>query len=478
MAKIIIDCLSLTIKHLVTQNGSQYYQRKVPKDLIERYGFKLIKLKLNEDDGPIAKQILQLAKLDDLTFKAFRNDVNLVYEEQKQVAYRQLAVFKLKPGDGSVRLGPSEMPNAPANANDQPHLDSFIDNYIELARDGKLTKTDELAYKALQSPLPIVLSELIDIYLKFHPDHKGLDEHFSRKAKRDWNRFIEIVGNIAAERLDRNIIRTYINKRESAGVKSGTVQRELNTLRAVITIAKREGYFYKDNPFEGIRPTKKNDAKKRETYTFDELSVIRNKCLEINDDIRQIVLVTMYTGARIGEIVGLRKQDCILDKTAPYIRITDYSKKTVKTSNSVRNVPLLGEAWEMLLRAMKDSTTDAVFPRYNNLRDKPRADSASTYVGRWLKEITNTDKTSHCFRHTVRDLLRNSNATKDVMDEIHGGAKQNIADTYGEGRTIKKKYDSIKKAWKPFFKHIGLGDNTIQQIAESEFKKKQAGFNF
>ncbi len=246
-----------------------------------------------------------------------------------------------------------------------------------------------------------------------------------------------------------------------------------------ITIAKREGYFHKDNPFEGIRPTKKNDAKKRETYTLDELALIREKCLEINDDIRQIALVTMYTGARVGEIVGLRKQDCILNKTAPYIRITDYDNKTVKTTNSVRDVPLVGEAWEMLSRAMKDSSTDAVFPRYNNLNDRPAADSASTYVSRWLKETTHTDKTSHCFRHTVRDLLRNSNATKDVMDELHGGAKQNIADTYGEGRTIRMKSDGLKKAWKPFFKHIGLeGIKPKQVIAEQEFKKKQKGFDF
>jgi hypothetical protein len=137
---------------------------------------------------------------------------------------------------------------------------------------------------------------------------------------------------------------------------------------------------------------------------------------------------------------------------------------------------LIPEAQEIVLRAIHQSETDALFPRYNNLIDKPRADSASTYASIWLKELTKTDKTTHTFRHSLRDMFRNADITKDLQDEIHGGAKQNIADTYGEGSSVRRKMAALKKAWNPFFRFIGqpITENKV----EEEFKKKQVGFDF
>jgi integrase len=186
----------------------------------------------------------------------------------------------------------------------------------------------------------------------------------------------------------------------------------------------------------------------------------------------------MFTGARIGEIVGLRKQDYSFVQKIPCIKITPYEKRTLKTSNSTRIVPLIPEAQEIIVRAINQSQTGALFPRYNNLIDKPKADSASTYASKWLKEITQTDKTTHTFRHTLRDMFRNADVTKDLQDEIHGGAKQNIADTYGEGSSVKRKLTALKKAWNPFFKFIGQPITDNKNAVEEKFKKQQTGFDF
>ncbi len=474
MATLKLGNNQLIVKYLVNNNGLPYYQRKVPKDLVDRLGKQHIRIKLDDRQGTPARQVLQLAGQHDQLFKALRSNPDLVLSEKKQAAYLLLNNFNLQPGDGNIELTDAELSaGAPDN---QPHLNDALDYFIERQRDGKLDEIDSLAYRALKTPLPTLLSELIDVYLKHHPNHKGRDTIFAQKTSRDWNRFITIIGDMPVDRLNRELVRSYISKREEDGVKSGTIQRELNTLRAIITISKREGYFYKDNPFEAIRPNLRNDAKERMPFTFDELALIREKCLDIDDDIRQIVLITMYCGARIGEIVGLRKQDYLMIDKIPCIRITEYGNKTVKTSNSIREIPLLPEANEAVLRAIKASDSDALFPRYNNLKDKPSSNSASTYIAKWLRDITNTDKTSHCFRHTVRDLLRNSDATKDIMDEIHGGAKQNIADTYGQGRTAKKKRDALLKAWKLFFRHIGVDQQNKNQ--QTEFKKNQINFDF
>jgi integrase len=441
---------------------------------VVRLGKKLLKIKLDHKDGMPAKQVANLARTHDMLFDAYRDNPDLILPEKKLSALLTLQEFGLKQGDANIKLGFGQ--NQGYDINETPHLDEFYDLMDELSRDGKLTEVDRLAMHALKSPLPTFLSEVLDIYFNHHPDGKGNDEIFRAKVKRDWDRFVELVGDCPAEQLTRDMARQYVESRESEGKKSSTVQRELNNLRAVVAVAILEGEVKVSNPFERIRPTKKDDAKKRLSYTYEEIALIRAKCLEINDDIRHLLLIQMYTGARISEIVGLRKQDCTFIQKIPCIQIKPYDKRTLKTSNSTRVIPLIPEAQEIVLRAIHQSGTDALFPRYNNLVSKPRADSASTYASKWLKELTQTDKTTHTFRHSLRDMFRNANITKDLQDEIHGGAKQNIADTYGEGSSVRRKMAALKKAWNPFFKFIG--EPISESKSEEEFMKKQTGFDF
>jgi integrase len=476
VAILSIGSTRILVKYLVNNNGLPYYQRKVPDDLVSRLGKKLLKFKLDPKKGMPAKQVANLARTHDMLFRAYRGNPDLVIPEKKLSALLILQEFGLKQGDADLKLGLGQ--NQGYDINDTPHLDDFYDLMSDLSRDGMLTEVDKLAIQALKSPLPTFLSEILDIYFNHHPDGKGGDETFRLKVKRDWDRFIELVNDCPADQINRDMARRYVESREAAGKKSATVQRELNNLRAIVAVAILEGEIEVSNPFERIRPTKKDDAKKRLSYNYDELALIRAKCLEINDDIRHLILIQMYTGARVGEIVGLRKQDCTFIQKVPCIRITPYDKRTLKTSNSTRIVPLIPEAQEIVLRAIKQSESDALFARYNNLIDKPRADSASTYASKWLKELTQTDKTTHTFRHTLRDMFRNADITKDLQDEIHGGAKQNIADTYGEGSSVGRKLKALKKAWNPFFKFVGQPIKENKNTAEEEFKKKQAGFSF
>ncbi len=458
----------------MNNNGLPYYQRKVPDDLVSRLGKRLLKFRLDPKNGMPAKQVANLARTHDMLFKAYRNNPELTLPEKKLATILLLQQFGLRQGDGNIKATP--LGAVPEGFNDTPHLDEFHEFITDLEREGKLSDVDELAMYALENPLPTFLSEILDVYFDRHPEGKGSDPIFRVKVKRDWDRFLELVGDCPAEQLTRDMARQYVEARESDGKKSSTIQRELNNLRAIVAVAILENAIKIANPFERVRPTRKDDAKKRLSYSYEELALIRSKCLEINDDIRHMLLIAMYTGARIGEIVGLRKLDCVFVQKMPCIQITPYNKRTLKTSNSSRIVPLIPEAQEVVLRAIKQSGTEALFPRYNNLIDKPKADSASTYASKWLKELTHSDKTTHNFRHTLRDMFRNANITKDIMDEIHGGAKQNIADTYGEGSSVKRKRSALNKAWNPFFRFIGEPINDSK--AEEEFKKKQTGFDF
>lgn len=59
------------------------------------------------------------------------------------------------------------------------------------------------------------------------------------------------------------------------------------------------------------------------------------------------------------------------------------------------------------------------------------------------------DKTTHSFRHSMNDLLRNANTPKEQRDEICGWGRQTMNDTYGSGRGREIKLKILKRALKP-----------------------------
>ncbi len=54
-------------------------------------------------------------------------------------------------------------------------------------------------------------------------------------------------------------------------------------------------------------------------------------------------------------------------------------------------------------------------------------------MNRWLNSTTGTNKTSHCFRHTLRDRLRATGTPTDIQDVIGGWGARSIGQGYGDG---------------------------------------------
>ncbi|MCC2683058.1 MAG: integrase, partial [Nitrosospira multiformis] len=60
-------------------------------------------------------------------------------------------------------------------------------------------------------------------------------------------------------------------------------------------------------------------------------------------------------------------------------------------------------------------------------------DSASATLNKWIKSRLDANKTTHEFRHTIRDRLRDVGAPKDIQDAAGGWGKEDIGDKYGLG---------------------------------------------
>lgn len=445
--------LILDVDYIVNNNGQLYYQRGIPKDLQERFKKKLFRIKLdisNRRKTP-QQQALGYAKSHDTLFDTLRKNPELTVTETKLNAIALLQNFGLSQGDAEVEalLHNDE-------AYDPQLLDKYADfniYYNELKEKGQLTKVDEVAMKALQTPLPLMLSEVADIYLKSHT--KGQEARFIKDTKVRWNKFVEITGDVPLISLTRTIAKQFIEKRSSQKygkdklipIKTNTIQREIKTIQAVITRVTREEDINLRNPFEAMTVQGLgSDSQEREPLTKRELSNLLNRCIDDFDEVRCLIILQACTGARISEIAGLRVKDIHTHQGITYVTIKEYGKRTVKTKHSIRNVPLIDLAREALNLHLTslDKSAKTIFPSYAD-GTTVKSDGASNIVNRYIRSI-GLNKTSHCLRHTVRDLLRHANVTADIAHEIGGWGSQNIGDTYGRGHDIGAKYEALTNA--------------------------------
>ena len=445
--------LILDVDFLVSNNGVLYYQRGIPKDLQHRFGKKLIKVKLNVKDRrrTPAAQAIKLAKSHDILFAGLRGNPDVSISEQRLAALALLDNFQLRQGDGVV----IDLLNSD-EAIDQEVLDragTFLEHYANIEQAGALTEIDRIAYQALRTPLPLFLSDALDLYFANHK--KGKDENFTKRVKTRWDKFIEVVGDIPLISLNRDTARRYRDVRltQSYGkiklqpVKTATVEREIKAIRAIITKVVREEDLNIRNPFEAINISGLGkDSKERYPFTTKELTKLINFCIKDFDDIRCLIIVQACTGARISEIAGLRLSDLRKHGEIQYLSIREYGQRTVKTKSSIRDVPLPKLALSALLKHQQSlkKVDKTFFPRYSN-GDTVSNDAASASVNNYIKSI-GIKKTSHSLRHSMRDLLRSANVPIDIAHEIGGWGSQQIADRYGKGHDLKVKLEALESA--------------------------------
>ena len=448
MAKFLIYGQEIIVAYLVykgVKKDTPYYQRRVPLPLVTRFGKQVIKQKLDKKDGAFARQANNLAAWHDQLFASMIADPTIVLPANKKAAEGLLFTYGLKPGDGQTKL--SALQNGGSEFTDQPHLIDFEADYLEKSERGTLTDVDRLAMQALHKPLPVMCSELWDAYLR----DEQRTAKWIKKHKMYFDRFIQIVGDLPVEALSIEVARSYRDERERLKLKSETIQKEIKFIKAVLNKGMRELGINIRNPFDGVRANKLGkDSVKRETLNTLELKRVIAACKEKGDDLALILLLIAFTGARLGEIIGLRLQDLSLAGKLPSIHIKEYGQRTLKTSNSARELPLHPSVLSLVKEQIKVVTKGkkkVLFPRYADGKSMPSSDSASATLNKRLKSlISEKHFTNHCFRHTLEDRMRNADIPKDRRDEFLGHAKQDSGDNYGEGRALEFKKKDLLKA--------------------------------
>ena len=133
-------------------------------------------------------------------------------------------------------------------------------------------------------------------------------------------------------------------------------------------------------------------------------------------------------------MIGLRTDDVVLNDEVPHLRIRPFGTvRTLKTPASERTIPLIGEALWAATMALEASrkvvdNNSWLFPRYASDREI-KATHASNTLNKWLRNLPgiSSDKTTHCFRHAMRDRLRAAQVPHDIQEAMGVGEPGRLA---------------------------------------------------
>lgn len=204
---------------------------------------------------------------------------------------------------------------------------------------------------------PPTLSEATREYLTFRC---GQQRHVWLAV----NTVISLSGDVGIQHYSRRDGRAFVQS-QLQSTRTGTVRRRLNSLCAIFNHAFREHEVDRRNPFSGLLiPKEGKDRQERQPFTTEQLQEAYRVALGGKSRVRLCVPILGETGCRIAEVIGLRKEDVDLRKEM--IRVRPHPQRSLKTTGSERDIPLVGVALKAAQRLMIDTDSPFLFPEYIN----------------------------------------------------------------------------------------------------------------
>jgi len=327
------------------------------------------------------------------------------------------------------------------------HLSHDLDGFWSSIRIKRIT--NNLVSQPIQSSTNksnFNMEQARDYYLKLKGHNKP--NIFHQVANRNTRYIIEALGNKDLSEytsVDAGTFRDYLLNR---GLVSSSVRRVFSSIKSIISLSIKEMGLNIVNPFLGVYIPDLDDIKERQPIPLQTINKIQGLCISIDDELRWIIALISDTGMRLGEAVGLKPSDVVLDSEHPYLIVQPNSSRRLKTKQSERKVPLVGCSLWAAKRVLENQTGEHLFQRYNKT-GKCNANSASAALNKWMRNYVEKDTVIHSFRHSMRDRLRAIECPADIIDSIGGWSKKSIGEGYGSGYPLKILYKWIKKIESP-----------------------------
>ena len=167
---------------------------------------------------------------------------------------------------------------------------------------------------------------------------------------------------------------------------------------------------------------------------------------------RWVVLIAMYSGMRLGEIVQLRVADVRREAGVDFFDLSEEGGRKLKTEAGARQIPIhpaLVDAGILeLVSARRAAGLVDLLPRApTDVGHQRPTNALSKWFGRFRHGlgITSPGKTFHATRHTFADALRSSADGRDALcDQILGHEPGGVgARVYTRALPLNRKYELV-----------------------------------
>lgn len=188
--------------------------------------------------------------------------------------------------------------------------------------------------------------------------------------------------------------------------------------------------------FVDIVKYKDRNPNKRDKNKFDKYELERI-WMQQEDKYYQIVLMLIYSGVRISEMLDLLKSDVHIEEQ--YFDVIDS-----KTENGIRKVPIADKVLPFFRAWYNDTNSEYLLHTENGEQFKYRNYYDSYFIP--LMENLNFDKTTHCCRHTCISMLAEAKVSQTIIKKIvgHAGAMTLTEKVYTH-LDVKELIDAINK---------------------------------
>lgn len=302
-----------------------------------------------------------------------------------------------------------------------PTIMEMKDNYFDLTRTRHLKKT-AAQLKRWRAPRDRAVKNFLGVV-----------------AKRD-GRSVPIPMPLNEIRRDDALkFRDWWSARVEAGMNPETANKDFGHLSEMWNTWTELKKVELSNPFSKLRfEVRGRNKTKIPAFSRDWIQdkILAPGALDgLNDEARDIFLMTINTGLRPSEITDAPLEDYVLTHNVPHIRVRENGRE-IKVEHTERDMPLTG----ISLKAAQRIVARQGIQRYRN-----KANSWSALVNKYLSNngLKQTPKhVAYSIRHYVEDSLLAAKVDDRVRADILGHKYKRP--NYGDGGALVGRRDALE----------------------------------
>lgn len=273
-----------------------------------------------------------------------------------------------------------------------------------------------------QQDIPEPSITLAKVFQAWYPIHSKQVAESTAESYKNSYRHLEQVISMPITKIKYRHLQAVIDKMRKNNLSYASMKKVRSLINQLFAYAIINEWCERD--FGKYLEMGKNIIKHpHKPFTTQQINKVW-RCTQENTD---LVLILLYTGMRVGELLNLKKSNINLKQK--YFDIV-----TSKTKSGIRIIPIHPRILPIVERRIKENPKSKYLFSNSDLKPLSYTQAANQFekVMRVIKAKHNT----HDCRHTVATLLDAADANKVARDRILGHASSNVGDAVYTHKTL------------------------------------------